>query len=105
RLTTTTPSRSSRNSGTQAPAGSRRRPQPGCPAPACGRRSWARAGGGGGGRSAVAGGNRVVLHQLVAGEAARVRRWQVAAGELLLQLLLARHDALAQRLDVEAGPA
>ena len=57
-------------------------------------------------RSVVAGrGDGIVLHQLVTGEAAGVRRRQVAAGELLLQLLLARHDALAQRLDVEAGLA
>jgi hypothetical protein len=49
--------------------------------------------------------DRIVLHQLVAGEAAGVRRRQVAAGKLLLELLLGRHDALAQRLDIEASVA
>ena len=42
--------------------------------------------------SVVAGrGDGIVLDQLVTGIAAGVRRRQVAAGELLLQLLLTRH--------------
>ena len=57
------------------------------------------------GQSSAGRGDRVVLDQLMAGEAARMRWRQVATGELLLQLLLARHNALAERLDVEAGLA
>ena len=57
-------------------------------------------------QSVLAGrGDGIVLNQLMAGIAAGVRRRQVAARELLLQLLLARHNALAQRPHVEAGLA
>ena len=56
--------------------------------------------------SVVAGrGDGIVLDQLVAGVAAGVRRRQIAASELLLQFLLARHNALAQRHNVETGLA
>src|SRR4051794_14383558 len=49
--------------------------------------------------------DRLALPHLVAGERAGLRGRQLAAFELRHELLLARHQALAQTLEIETGGA